>query len=693
VRYLIKYFITLQLALIVFLQCSLSSVFASSQPFALTVHLLDSNGNSIDQTLSTLDNTTIYIGVGWGSWDEGYHATAGETTYNPNKNLTQITSNGAIIQLEDHPYNIWAGGYTLGYNGKFDLKICKVCTDNKCDIRVSNIAQCQSGQSLSSTAQINGWTVANTNNSISYQSGNSFKTLEYSAFSNNSGAEVLKYSSGKINYQLDKTYYTSNSLNEGQLIINFTPTTLATKDLDTLKQRLSSNDTNNATLHICIYKNNELYSHWYKHFTNEAAHWEGEGSSNDPTYSSQYKMPSISRTYVVSENISLNIKVGGGTAATSCDNMTILSQIKSTTIYRNQSATQVDIDLNFNPDNGGGETKTAQIDPITCVEKRDGVVSTETIQCDIDLTDIKTISGKQETINKTFHINNTNTKFSEGITTDEEQKYCISSAKGPLSNPDNLVYQLPTEKCITIKYSDLHRTENNVEYVDNKKVIFALAPPGENNDGSIESSTTSTTNSSTVSQQQQSNTTSDVNATGSLEASFWTTGGVKPVTAQAPFFGTSKTYTSMADYLNDFYYYAIWLIVAIVIVMIIYGGYLIITSSGNPEGVNKGRGIIVSALTALLVLILAYVILRIISPQIVENQWTDLPQNGMTVDNSSSSDSSSSNSATTSNSTGANGTSNSSSNGGLIGTVVGNTGTDNVIRIGDTPGGVIFGEQ
>jgi len=226
-----------------------------------------------------------------------------------------------------------------------------------------------------------------------------------------------------------------------------------------------------------------------------------------------------------------------------------------------------------------------------------------------------------------YEKNKTNCTDQKSITAIKSIKYSVTTDQQNTEKPKSNEKSATTEQ--------LTKLWNGTALED--KIIISA-------DGTVnhELSNTESTTNPTI-----DNTNTESNTAGSLEASFWTTGGVKPVTAQAPFFGTSKTYTSMADYLNDFYYYAIWLIVAIVIVMIIYGGYLIITSSGNPEGVNKGRGIIVSALTALLVLILAYVILRIISPQIVENQWTDLPQNGMTVDNSSSSDSSSSNASNT----------------------------------------------
>lgn len=79
-----------------------------------------------------------------------------------------------------------------------------------------------------------------------------------------------------------------------------------------------------------------------------------------------------------------------------------------------------------------------------------------------------------------------------------------------------------------------------------------------------------------------------------------------------------KPYANLGEYLTDLYTFSIWLISAISIIMIIIGGYLIITSSGQPEGVQKGRGMIVSALMSLGLLVLAWVLLRMINPQIKE---------------------------------------------------------------------------
>jgi len=78
-------------------------------------------------------------------------------------------------------------------------------------------------------------------------------------------------------------------------------------------------------------------------------------------------------------------------------------------------------------------------------------------------------------------------------------------------------------------------------------------------------------------------------------------------------------YSSLSEYIKDFYIFSIWLITGISIIMIVYGGYTMIISSGNPEMINKGKNTIISALVSLALLVLAYTVLRIISPQIITN--------------------------------------------------------------------------
>ncbi|MFZ5392341.1 MAG: hypothetical protein ACOZAR_04090 [Patescibacteria group bacterium] len=105
-----------------------------------------------------------------------------------------------------------------------------------------------------------------------------------------------------------------------------------------------------------------------------------------------------------------------------------------------------------------------------------------------------------------------------------------------------------------------------------------------------------------------------------LFSSFTIIAADKPVEvrAQLPTSSDNK-YSSLSEYVKDFYIFAIWLITGISIIMIVYGGYTMIISSGNPEMINKGKNTIISALVSLALLVLAYTVLRIISPQIINN--------------------------------------------------------------------------
>lgn len=101
------------------------------------------------------------------------------------------------------------------------------------------------------------------------------------------------------------------------------------------------------------------------------------------------------------------------------------------------------------------------------------------------------------------------------------------------------------------------------------------------------------------------------------------------VTVRAPI-DEKTSYGSLAEYVSDFYIYAIWLIAAVSIIMIVIGGYTMIISQGNPDMINKGRSTIISALVSLALLVLAYTVLRIISPQIIDNP----PPSSITSDDS-----------------------------------------------------------
>lgn len=75
--------------------------------------------------------------------------------------------------------------------------------------------------------------------------------------------------------------------------------------------------------------------------------------------------------------------------------------------------------------------------------------------------------------------------------------------------------------------------------------------------------------------------------------------------------------SAFADYIGMIYNLAITLSIILATVMVIYGGYRYMTSSGNPETLAEAKDIITGAIIGLVLLVLAALILRTISPDIV----------------------------------------------------------------------------
>jgi len=75
--------------------------------------------------------------------------------------------------------------------------------------------------------------------------------------------------------------------------------------------------------------------------------------------------------------------------------------------------------------------------------------------------------------------------------------------------------------------------------------------------------------------------------------------------------------TAFPQYINMIYTLSITLSIILATIMIIYGGYKYMTSSGNPETLAEAKDIITGAIVGLVLLVLAALILRTISPSIV----------------------------------------------------------------------------
>jgi hypothetical protein len=75
--------------------------------------------------------------------------------------------------------------------------------------------------------------------------------------------------------------------------------------------------------------------------------------------------------------------------------------------------------------------------------------------------------------------------------------------------------------------------------------------------------------------------------------------------------------TAFPEYISMIYTLSITLAIILAVIMIIYGGYKYMTSSGNPETLAEAKEIILGAIVGLVLLVLAALLLRTISPSLV----------------------------------------------------------------------------
>ncbi len=59
---------------------------------------------------------------------------------------------------------------------------------------------------------------------------------------------------------------------------------------------------------------------------------------------------------------------------------------------------------------------------------------------------------------------------------------------------------------------------------------------------------------------------------------------------------------------------------AIAVVFLIFGGFMYITSAGNEESAEKGKGTVVNALIGIVIIILSYVIVNVVANLVSNNQ-------------------------------------------------------------------------
>lgn len=78
-----------------------------------------------------------------------------------------------------------------------------------------------------------------------------------------------------------------------------------------------------------------------------------------------------------------------------------------------------------------------------------------------------------------------------------------------------------------------------------------------------------------------------------------------------------KTVREWPEYVSLIYRTALLLAAVLAVLMLIYGGYKYMMSAGNPEALGEAKEIITGTIIALILLILAGLLLRTISPNIV----------------------------------------------------------------------------
>lgn len=101
--------------------------------------------------------------------------------------------------------------------------------------------------------------------------------------------------------------------------------------------------------------------------------------------------------------------------------------------------------------------------------------------------------------------------------------------------------------------------------------------------------------------------------------------GNKPPPVPDPMNGKKGVWTALGcvntkpeDFVAQLLGWVIGLGGGIAFLLIVWGGFQIVTSSGDPEKLNSGKEIIVSALTGLLMIIFSVILLRIIGVNILK---------------------------------------------------------------------------
>jgi len=86
---------------------------------------------------------------------------------------------------------------------------------------------------------------------------------------------------------------------------------------------------------------------------------------------------------------------------------------------------------------------------------------------------------------------------------------------------------------------------------------------------------------------------------------------------EVPFPGLATTTPALPEYIEAIYKFALIISGVITFAALVYGGFLYLTSAGNPARMNDAKDQIFSAILGLIILFSAYLILRTINPELI----------------------------------------------------------------------------
>lgn len=87
-------------------------------------------------------------------------------------------------------------------------------------------------------------------------------------------------------------------------------------------------------------------------------------------------------------------------------------------------------------------------------------------------------------------------------------------------------------------------------------------------------------------------------------------------------FGGEATITSLSQYIQTIYKFALGIVGIIAVVLIMFGGLRWVAAAGNESTIGEAKEMIVSAVTGLVIALLSYIILLTISPQLVQLRFS-----------------------------------------------------------------------